>query len=346
MGRNSRAGGVSGVQKLGSPTGYGTLIVEKRPNIGNCRAARTPSVTITFVVEILRLNRLSTSTIFSTWCPELLNFELLPMLNRIDTKFADLKRDRRSAFVVYIAGGDPTLEKTVEIAVSLERAGVDLLEIGVPFSDPLADGLANQLGAQRALNAGATLPKLLRSISQMRAQTTIPLVLYSYVNPIFQYGFNRFESDALAAGIDGILLLDLPPEENLDSDHAHLIHRIRLIAPTTTENRIQPIIDRASGFVYYVSREGVTGERADIPASIPDQLGRIRRYTKLPIVVGFGISNPAQAAQVAAWADGVVMGSAIVRKIGALGNDPEIGRKLEEFVSPLAEAVHGVVKRA
>jgi tryptophan synthase alpha chain len=170
------------------------------------------------------------------------------MLNRIDTKFGSLKRDRRSAFIVYITGGDPTLEKTVEIAASLERAGVDLLEIGVPFSDPLADGLPNQLGAQRALNAGATLPKLLRSISQMRAQMAIPLVLYSYVNPIFQYGFKRFESDALAAGLDGILLLDLPPEENLDSEHAHLIHRIRLIAPTTTENRIQSITDRVSGF--------------------------------------------------------------------------------------------------
>jgi tryptophan synthase alpha chain len=266
------------------------------------------------------------------------------MLNRVDNKFADLKKDRRSAFVAYITGGDPTLEKTVQIAVALERAGVDLLEIGVPFSDPLADGLANQLGAQRALLAGATLPKLLRSVSQIRTETTIPLVLYSYVNPIFQYGFERFESDALAAGIDGVLLLDLPPEETLDSDYAHLIHRIRLIAPTTTEDRIQSITRRASGFVYYVSREGVTGERDNIAASIPDHVSRIRQYTTLPVVVGFGISNPAQAAQVAEWADGVVVGSAIVRKIGELGNDPEIGRKLVEFVSPLAEAVHGVVK--
>jgi tryptophan synthase alpha chain len=268
------------------------------------------------------------------------------MLNRIDTKLADLKKDGRSAFVAYITGGDPTLEKTIDIAVAMERAGVDLLEIGVPFSDPLADGLPNQLGAQRALLAGATLPKLLRSVSQIRAQTTFPLVLYSYVNPIFQYGFERFESDALATGIDGILLLDLPPEETLDSDHAHLIHRIRLIAPTTTENRIQSITKRASGFVYYVSREGVTGERDNIAASIPDQVNRIRQYTALPVVVGFGISNPAQAAQVAEWADGVVVGSAIVRKIGELGNDPEIGRKLVDFVSPLAQAVHSVVKRA
>jgi tryptophan synthase alpha chain len=213
----------------------------------------------------------------------------------------------------------------------------------VPFSDPLADGLANQLGAQRALQAGVTLPKLLHTLSLIRIRTTIPLVLYSYVNPIFQYGFERFESDALAAGIDGVLLLDLPPEETLDSDYVHLIHRIRLIAPTTTEERIQSITNGASGFVYYVSREGVTGERDDLVASIPEQLRRIRRYTALPIVVGFGISNPAQAAQVADWADGVVVGSAIVRKIGEIGNDSDLGRKLLEFVSPLAQAVHSVV---
>jgi tryptophan synthase alpha chain len=188
------------------------------------------------------------------------------------------------------------------------------------------------------------LPKLLHTLSLIRARTTIPLVLYSYVNPIFQYGFERFECDALAAGIDGILLLDLPPEETLDSDYAHLIHRIRLIAPTTTEERIQSITSRAGGFVYYVSREGVTGERDDLVASIPEQLTRIRRHTALPIVVGFGISNPAQAAQVAEWADGVVVGSAIVRKIGELRNDPDLGRKLLEFVSPLADAVHLVAK--
>lgn len=266
------------------------------------------------------------------------------MTNRIDEKFTTLKTENRSAFIVYITGGDPSLEKTIEIAATLERAGTDVLEIGVPFSDPLADGIANQLGAQRALQAGATLPKLLYTISQIRTQISIPIVLYSYLNPIFQYGFPQFEEDALAAGVDGVLLLDLPPEETLDSDHPHLIHRIRLIAPTTPEERIQSIAGRASGFVYYVSREGVTGERDDLASSIPEHLGQIRARTSLPIVVGFGISTPSQAAQVAAWADGVVVGSAIVRRIGELGHDPGLSEKLFDFVTPIAEAVHSVPK--
>ena len=266
------------------------------------------------------------------------------MINRIDEKFAALHNEKRSGFIVYITGGDPTLDKTVEIAVTLEKAGADILEIGVPFSDPLADGVANQLGAQRALQAGATLPKLLYTVSLIRSQTSIPIVLYSYLNPIFQYGFQQFEEDALAAGIDGILLLDLPPEEALDSDHPR-IHRIRLIAPTTPEERIRSITGRASGFVYYVSREGVTGERDDLASSIPDRLSQIRQYTSLPVVVGFGISTPGQAAQVAAWADGVVVGSAIVRKIGQFGQDSGLCAKLHDFVAPLADAVHSVTKQ-
>jgi tryptophan synthase alpha chain len=267
------------------------------------------------------------------------------MMNRIDEKFAALKSENRSAFIVYFTGGDPSLEKTIELAATLERAGADVLEIGAPFSDPLADGLANQLGAQRALQAGTTLPKLLYTISLIRTKISLPIVLYSYVNPIFQYGFRQFEEDALAAGVDGILLLDLPPEETLDSDYAQQIHRIRLIAPTTPEERIQSITGSASGFVYYVSREGVTGERDDLADSIPERLTQIRKHTSLPIVVGFGISNPGQAAQVAAWADGVVVGSAIVRKIGELGHDSGLSQKLLDFVTPIAEAVHSVVKR-
>jgi tryptophan synthase alpha chain len=266
------------------------------------------------------------------------------MLNRIDEKFATLKRQNRSGFIVYITGGDPSLEKTIEIATTLERAGADVLEIGVPFSDPLADGVANQLGAQRALHAGTTLPRLLYTISQIRSRTSLPIVLYSYLNPIFQYGFCQFEEDALAAGVDGILLLDLPPEETFYPDHPQRIHRIRLIAPTTPENRIQAITARASGFVYYVSREGVTGERDDLASSIPERLGQIRQYTSLPVVVGFGISTPSQAAKVAVSADGVVVGSAIVRKIGELGNDPSSANKLLEFVAPIADAVHSVAK--
>src|SRR6202453_120277 len=225
-------------------------------------------------------------------------------MSRIKDAFARTRAQHRAAFVAYLCAGDPDFDTSLAACRAVVAAGADILEIGVPFSDPLADGIANQLGAQRALQAGATLPKLLYTVSLIRSKISLPIVLYSYLNPIFQYGFPQFEEDALAAGVDGILLLDLPPEEAMDSDDDHRIQRIRLIAPTTPEERIESITRRAGGFVYYVSREGVTGERDDLAGSIPERLGQIRKHTSLPIVVGFGISSPGQAAQVAAWADG------------------------------------------
>jgi tryptophan synthase alpha chain len=266
------------------------------------------------------------------------------MQNRIDEKFEALRRSGQAGFTAYITGGDPSLERTIDIAVGLVGAGVDFLELGVPFSDPLADGIANQLGAQRALAAGTTLPKLLYTVSQIRCRIAIPIILYSYLNPIYQYGFEQFEQDAVAVGIDGLLLLDLPPDERLLADRSSFLHRIRLIAPTTSEKRISTIAARAAGFIYYVSREGVTGERDSLSDSIATQVEKIRRYSALPIAVGFGISNPEQAAQVAALADAVVVGSAIVRRIGELGNDPDIVPKLQELVHPMVEAVKSVTK--
>jgi tryptophan synthase alpha chain len=266
------------------------------------------------------------------------------MQNRIDDQFDALRRGGRAGFTAYITGGDPNLERTVDIAIGLAEAGVDFLELGVPFSDPLADGIANQLGAQRALAAGTTLPKLLYTISQIRCRIPIPIILYSYLNPIYQYGFEQFEQDALAVGIDGLLLLDLPPDEQLVSDRSSFLHRIRLIAPTTSEDRIRTIVARASGFIYYVSREGVTGEQSNLSDSIAAQVEKIRRYSALPIAVGFGISTPEQAARVAALADAVVVGSAIVRRIGELANDPAMVSKLQEFIRPMVQAVKLVPK--
>jgi tryptophan synthase alpha chain len=262
------------------------------------------------------------------------------MNNRIDQRFAQLGRVGASGFMAYITGGDPTPEKTVEIAHALSRAGVDFLEIGVPFSDPLADGVANQLGAQRALTAGTTVPKLLRTIAEIRKNLDFPIILYSYLNPLFQYGLERFERDAAAAGADGLLLLDLPPDETLlpDNPKKHL-HRIRLVAPTTSEERIRQIVSRADGFIYYVSREGVTGEREALSQTIGEHVAMIRSTTDLPVAVGFGISNAAQAAQVAALADAVVVGSAIVRRIGEFGQDEQLSRRIQEFVEPLVRAV-------
>jgi tryptophan synthase alpha chain len=262
------------------------------------------------------------------------------MNNRIDQKFSQLRKEGVSGFMAYITGGDPTPEKTVEIAHALSDAGVDFLEIGIPFSDPLADGVANQLGAQRALAAGTTVRKLLKTIVEIRKKLDFPIILYSYLNPLFQYGFEQFEQDAAAAGADGLLLLDLPPDETLLADAPNkLLHRIRLVAPTTSEARVKKIVSRADGFIYYVSREGVTGEREELSQTIGENVSMIRRATDLPIAVGFGISNATQAGQVAVLADAVVVGSAIVRRIGEFGQDEQLSQRIQEFVQPLVRAV-------
>ncbi len=244
--------------------------------------------------------------------------------------------------MAYITGGDPDLDTCYEIALQLAKTGIDFLEIGVPFSDPLADGIANQLGAQRALLNGTTLPKILLLVSRIRKETAVPIILYSYLNPIVQYTIDRFDRDACAAGVDGLLLLDLPPDEELIPDREpHRLHRIRLVAPTTPEFRLARIAARASGFIYYVSREGVTGERADLAPSIQAQVAKIRQYSELPVAVGFGISNPTQVQQVAQWADAVVVGSAIVRKIGEYSREADLADRIAGLVAPLVAAVRG-----
>jgi tryptophan synthase alpha chain len=269
------------------------------------------------------------------------------MDNRIDHRFMQLRKQGSSGFMAYITGGDPTLDRTVDIAIALSAAGVDFLEIGIPFSDPLADGLANQLGAQRALAAGTTVPKLLNTIAKIRNKLEFPIILYSYLNPLFQYGFEKFERDAAMAGADGLLLLDLPPDETLLADNQEkILHRIRLVAPTTSEDRIKKIVSKASGFVYYVSREGVTGEREKLSQTIGEHVAMIRRATDLPVAVGFGISNAAQAREVASLADAVVVGSAIVRRIGEFGNDEQLSHRIQEFVQPLVDAVKSVQRPA
>src|SRR3954453_16584820 len=235
------------------------------------------------------------------------------MANRIDQCFSALAARNEKAFIAYICAGDPSLSRTVDLALALEKAGVDILELGDPFSDPLADGVVNQLAAQRALAAGARVPGVLDCVRQIRRQSQIPIVLYTYLNPIFQFGFDRFHREADDAGVDGLLLLDLPPEE--DQPAVGPVH-IRLIAPTTPPDRIGEICARAAGFVYYVSREGVTGVQSSVALSLSDRVSEIRRSTKLPVAVGFGISTAEQAHEVAQVADAVVVGSAIVQRIG------------------------------
>ena len=246
--------------------------------------------------------------------------------------------------IAYITGGDPTLSASAQIAIEMEKAGVDLLELGIPFSDPLADGATIQMASGRALAAGASVPGIIDLVLEIRRTSQIPIVLFAYLNPIYIYGFEKFQADAIAAGADGLLLLDLPPQEaarntELSSDQG--LKAIRLIAPTTPPERLKEITDAAEGFIYYVSREGVTGEQTSLSTDIAERVAAIRAHTEVPVAVGFGISNPEQAATVAGLADGVVVGSAIVRRIAEIGDTPELPSKIADFVRPIAEAVHG-----
>ena len=266
-------------------------------------------------------------------------------MNRIAERFLTMKARGHKGLVVYIGAGDPNLAATEQLAIAMDAGGVDILELGVPFSDPLADGLVNQLAAQRGLESGTTPRKVLETVASIRRRSQIPIILYIYFNLIHRIGMERFFSEAANAGVDGLLILDLPPEESgnyerLMSENGLSV--IYLIAPTTPDERIQNIVPRGSGFVYYISREGVTGMRDTVAKSIAAMTQKIRAHTELPIAVGFGISNPDQAIQVAEHAEAVVVGSAIVHQIAEQGQDPNLVPKVSGFVQSLAEAVHGV----
>lgn len=262
--------------------------------------------------------------------------------NRLDSRFAELRATGKRAFVAYICAGDPTMDATVEIVLALERAGADVVELGVPFSDPLADGVVNQLAAERALRAGATLPKVLEMIRSLRTRSQVPIVLFTYLNPVYAYGYERFHHEAAAVGVDGVLVLDLPPDEaaqNIELKPTAELHHIQLIAPTSPPARIADIARKAEGFIYYVSRLGVTGEQTEVATGIADQVDIIKGATQVPVCVGFGVSSPEQAAQVASMADGVVVGSAIVKLIAQNGAASDLAQKVESFVKPLVDAV-------
>lgn len=263
-------------------------------------------------------------------------------VNRIVQKFADLRARGQKGLVIYIGAGDPDLEATRQLALAFDQAGVDVLELGVPFSDPLADGLVNQLAAQRGLESGTTPPRVLETVAAIRRESQIPLVLYVYFNLLHRVGTANFIREAAQAGVDGLLVLDLPPEES--ENYETLLSEaglcpIYLIAPTTPEDRIALIAPRAQGFIYYVSREGVTGMQARISDTIGEMTARIRAHSPLPIAVGFGISNPEQAQAVAQHAEAIVVGSAVVHRIATLGRKPELVSEVSAFVSSLSQAI-------
>ncbi len=267
------------------------------------------------------------------------------MANRIDTTFARLKEEGRKAFVAYVAGGDPDFERSLEILFALAEAGADIIELGIPFSDPMADGIVNQMAADRALKAGMSTPRILELIKAFRKEKDTPLVLFTYLNPVYAYGYQQFHLDAAAAGADGILLLDLPPAEaavNADFSGGEGLHHIHLIAPTTPEARQATLAQSSQGFIYALSRTGVTGGHSAPSESIGTLVAQIKKHTATPICVGFGITTPEQAAMVASHGDGVIVGSAIVKTVEQHADDPMVAAKLKTFVTPLIEATHQV----
>jgi tryptophan synthase alpha chain len=239
-------------------------------------------------------------------------------MSRIAQAFARARAENRAAFVAYLCAGDPDFETSIAACRALLANGVDILELGVPFSDPLADGLTNQLAAQRALEGGMTAARVFELVRRVREFSAAPIVFYTYYNLVFSNGVEAYVKAAKAAGVDGILTLDLPPEEAAEVESAckaHGVDTVFIIAPTTPDARIPRIATAATGFLYYVSREGVTGVRDQVATNIPEAIKRIRGHSTLPIAVGFGISTRAQVNQIAAQADGVVVGSVLVNCI-------------------------------
>jgi tryptophan synthase alpha chain len=241
-------------------------------------------------------------------------------MDRIATAFARAHRENRAAFVAYLCAGDPDFATSLAVCRAALEAGVDVLELGVPFSDPLADGPTNQLAAQRALAGGATCAQVLDLVREIRRFSQVPVIFYTYYNLVFANGIEAYVGAAKAAGVDGLLTLDLPPEEAGELSAAcrkHGLKTVFIVAPTTPDHRLPVVCGAATGFIYYVSREGVTGVRGELAGNIPQAVARIKAHTALPVVVGFGISTRAHVHAVAHDADGVVVGSALVNVIKA-----------------------------
>ncbi|MCZ7625212.1 MAG: tryptophan synthase subunit alpha [Candidatus Methylomirabilota bacterium] len=262
-------------------------------------------------------------------------------MNRIDERFRRLRESGERALMPYLTAGDPDLATTRSLILECERRGADLIEIGVPFSDPLADGVTIQRASQRALRGGTTLAGIIEMVADLRTDCRLPLLLMSYVNPIFHFGYTRFAKEAVAAGIDGLIVPDLPPDEAtelIEAAGAYDLYTIFLIAPTSPPERIRTISAASKGFIYYVSLRGVTGARSRVSDDLETGLRIIRRETGLPLAVGFGISTPEQVRVVATMADGVIVGSAIVSLLEQTSGQPDQLQRVGEFVASLKAA--------
>ncbi|MEK6680488.1 MAG: tryptophan synthase subunit alpha [Nitrospirota bacterium] len=255
--------------------------------------------------------------------------------NRIEEAFKRLKEKNQKALIPFITAGDPDLDKTGELVMAMEKAGADIIELGVPFSDPIADGPIIQRASYRALKGGVSLRKILGLVKDLRRETSVPIVLMTYYNPVFKYGLSEFVKDAVGAAVDGIIVPDLPPEEGrgiIEEGMKAGLDTIFLIAPTSTRERIKMISALSRGFIYYVSLTGVTGARESLPTEVEESVKRIKKATDKPIAVGFGISTAEQAKRIASFADGVIIGSAIVGLIERNTGNPDLVRIVSDFV--------------
>lgn len=258
-------------------------------------------------------------------------------MSRIEKTFRKLRKEGRAAFIPYIMAGDPSLSRTKKLVKVLEECGADIVELGVPFSDPLADGPVIQAAAERALKKGATLSKVLDAVRDIRKTTEIPIALMTYFNPIFKYGEEIFPGDARDAGVDGIIVPDLPPDEAenlIRHSREHGLDTIFLAAPTSTLQRMKLVAKSSSGFIYYVSITGITGAKLRLDASQQESIKLLRALTRKPVALGFGVSRPAEAKAVAGFADGVIVGSAIVRKLNEASE-----QEARRFIKSLRKAI-------
>jgi tryptophan synthase alpha chain len=263
--------------------------------------------------------------------------------NRIDRRFSELKKQGSKALVGFVCAGDPDLARSLELLEAMCASGLDVLELGIPFSDPTADGPVIQRAASRALKAGMSLKKALEFTALLRKKTEIPIILFSYYNPIFTYGGEAFYRDATAAGADGVLVVDLPHEESAELtsywDDDGRFSLIRLIAPTTPKERMKEIADHGSGFLYLVSKTGVTGSSGLDAHLVRNYVSEVRSITSLPLCVGFGINEPHQAAELAPFVDGIVIGSAFERTIEANLGDSDLIQKMSDQVKAFKAAI-------
>jgi tryptophan synthase alpha chain len=261
-------------------------------------------------------------------------------MSAIDESLARCAAEGRAAFIPFLMAGDPDLPATGRHLAALAAGGADIIELGVPWSDPIADGVVNQRAAARALAAGTKLSGILELVARQRDELGVPIVLFSYYNPLYARGIGRFAEQAAASGVDGVLCVDLPPEEAgrdlVPALRERGVDTIFLLAPTSNRQRVAKVSAVSSGFVYYVSRTGVTGERSTLPPDLVRDVKRLRRRLALPLAVGFGISTPAQVAALGEVADAVVVGSALVRIVEQMGDDPDLPAVLEDHVRKLS----------